>query len=120
KESVRASRRVRKTLDHLVSRSELETGEVPEEGPADDEAAEVAGASSEDEASTTETAAGEGAAQGCGEASRERLGAGCIHPRRDAEHRVNGGDTAGWATWCRWWSSRPIVASGHTISTPAS
>jgi len=64
KESLRASLRVRKTLDHLVSLSEVETVEVPEEAPADDEASEVAAASSEDEASTTEKASGEEAAQG--------------------------------------------------------
>lgn len=59
KESLRASLRVRKTLDHLVSLSEVETVEVTDQVPADGTQEAAAGAAGEAQAGTTEKVSGE-------------------------------------------------------------
>ena len=59
KESLRASLRVRKTLDHLVSLSEVETVEVTDEAAAGAAQETAAGAAGEAQAGTTEKVSGE-------------------------------------------------------------
>lgn len=63
KESLRASLRVRKTLDHLVSLAEVETIEVTDESPADEASEVAAGSENEVEDGATEKASGEETAQ---------------------------------------------------------